>query len=233
MNTPQHIAVPLLLINCKNYGLTGSLAEQVAQAAAKVDQDRQTQGKKKVTIALAVPATDIHFVAKLGLVPVFAEHLDPETQGATTGKIVAENVLANGAVGTLINHSEDQYPWPRLEATVVRARGAGIVSVVCAPDAASSQRAARLSPDFVAMEPPELIGGDISVSTANPGLISETVEAVRKVGTVPVLVGAGVKNAADVRKGVELGAQGILVASGVTKAADMVAAIADLASGFD
>ncbi|MBN1275633.1 alpha-hydroxy-acid oxidizing protein, partial [Candidatus Woesearchaeota archaeon] len=88
-------------------------------------------------------------------------------------------------------------------------------------------------PDFIAMEPPELIGGEVSVSEARPGLIGETVAAVRAVADVPVLVGAGVKDGEDVRKACSLGAEGVLVASGVTKAGDKESVIAGLADGFD
>lgn len=224
---------PVLLINCKNYGVTGELAEKVARAAVRVLEERKAAGKRRVVIGVAVPATDVYRTAALGLVPVFAEHLDSEGQGATTGHVIAESLLANGAVGSLINHSEDPYDEKDIAEAVSRAKKTGLISVVCAKDAQTAAGFAHLNPDFIAMEPPELIGGDISVSTAQPGLITDTVVSVRQVADVPVLVGAGVKNATDVKKGVELGAVGVLVASGVTKAADVVAAIADLAAGFD
>ena len=222
-----------MLINCKNYPTTGALAEQVARAAVRVLDERRSAGKDQVTIAVAVPATDVYRVASLGLVPVFAEHMDPEGEGATTGHIIAEDLVENGAVGTLLNHSEDPYHDDRLAESVSRARKSGLVSVVCAKDAKTAMKHARLNPDYVAMEPPELIGGDVSVSSAQPGLITDTVVSVRQVADIPVLVGAGVKNAADVKKGLSLGALGVLVASGVTKASDIDAAIMELASGFD
>ena len=84
------------------------------------------------------------------------------------------------------------------------------------------------SADVIAVEPPELIGGDISVSTARPELISDSVQKISK---VPVLVGAGVKNGADVRIARKLGAVGVLIASGVTKANDPEAVLLDLAQG--
>ena len=91
---------------------------------------------------------------------------------------------------------------------------------------------AFLEPDMIAMEPPELIGGDISVSTARPEAIVETIEAVKSVKSVPVLVGAGIKNGQDVKKAIELGAKGVLVASGIVKAKDPKKAINDLVDGM-
>ena len=83
------------------------------------------------------------------------------------------------------------------------------------------------------IEPPELIGGDISVTTANPGIVSNSVEAVKSINDkVKILCGAGVKNGKDVAKAIELGADGVLLASGVVKAKDKEGVIRDLASGL-
>ena len=223
----------LLVINCKNYGDIPSLAEKIARASSDVLAERGAAGLSPVTIMLAVPATDVYRVASLGLVPVLAEHLDPQAPGATTGHIIAEDLKSNGAGGTLLNHAEDPYADDALAEAISRAKQNGLLTIVCAKDAQKAGRMAALEPSFIAMEPPELIGGDVSVSSAQPGLITETVASVRAVAAIPVLVGAGVKNAADVRKGIELGAVGVLVASGVTKAVDVKAALRDLLSGFD
>ena len=81
------------------------------------------------------------------------------------------------------------------------------------------------------MEPPELIGGDISVTSADPGIVSGSVEAVELVNKeVMVLCGAGVKNGKDVATAIELGAKGVLLASGVVKAENKEQVLRDLAS---
>ena len=77
-------------------------------------------------------------------------------------------------------------------------------------------------------------GGDISVTTADPAIVSDTVAAVRDINSnVRVLCGAGVKDGKDVRTAVELGAHGVLLASGVTKASDVDAVLADLVAGLE
>ncbi|MFC1742189.1 triose-phosphate isomerase, partial [Nanoarchaeota archaeon] len=114
-----------------------------------------------------------------------------------------------------------------------RAKGIGLQTIVCAPSAKSSEAIAAFAPDFVAVEPPELIGGDISVSKAHPELITDTVNLVHKVDErVPVLCGAGIKDHEDVRIAMKLGCEGILVASGITKAKDPEAALLDLIKGM-
>jgi triosephosphate isomerase len=105
-------------------------------------------------------------------------------------------------------------------------------SVVCTNNAAVSRAAAAIHPTFVAVEPPELIGGDVSVTTADPGVVSRSVDLVKAVaGEVRVLCGAGVKTGADVRKALELGTDGVLLASGVALAEDVRSVARDLAAG--
>jgi triosephosphate isomerase len=92
---------------------------------------------------------------------------------------------------------------------------------------------AALGPDFLAVEPPELIGGNISVSTAKPEIVSGSVQRVHKVNDkVKVLCGAGVKSGKDVAKSLELGAEGVLLASWVVTAKDVVAVMKDLLAGL-
>ena len=58
-------------------------------------------------------------------------------------------------------------------------------------------------------------------------------EAGKKVSPdVKVLCGAGVKNGEDVRKALELGAEGVLLASGVVKAKDVESVRRDLIVGL-
>jgi triosephosphate isomerase len=76
-----------------------------------------------------------------------------------------------------------------------------------------------------------LIGGDISVTSADPKIISDTVALIKSVNpNVRVLCGAGVKTGEDVLAALELGAEGVLLASGVTKSADPKGALEDLLS---
>jgi len=90
-----------------------------------------------------------------------------------------------------------------------------------------------IRPDYIAIEPPELIGGEISVSKARPEVISDTVKLVKKANPdVGVLCGAGVQDGGDVRKAAELGSSGILVASAVVKSPEPGKVIEGLVKGF-
>jgi triosephosphate isomerase len=144
-----------------------------------------------------------------------------------------EGAKAAGAKGSLVNHAEHKVGLEVLQATVERLRAVGLVSLVCAGNVASSRAAAALHPDMVAVEPPELIGGSVSVTNAEPRIVSGAVEAVKKLAPgVKVLCGAGVKGGKDVRRALELGADGVLLASGVAAVADPEKALLDLLEGL-
>jgi triosephosphate isomerase len=103
----------------------------------------------------------------------------------------------------------------------------------CAANVEEAKALAALGPTFIAVEPPELIGGDISVTSADPSIVSDTVAAVKSVNpNVRILCGAGVKNGEDVAMAIKLGAEGVLLASGVTKANDVDSVLSDLVSNF-
>jgi triosephosphate isomerase len=136
-----------------------------------------------------------------------------------------------GAVGTLINHSEYRLKLADIEASVAAARGEGLTSIVCTNNVPTTAAASALAPDYVAVEPPELIGSGIPVSKADPQVVEDSVRAVQAVNPeVRVLCGAGISKGEDVIAALELGAEGVLLASGVVKAEDPKKALEDLVS---
>jgi triosephosphate isomerase len=151
---------------------------------------------------------------------VFAQHVDDVLPGAFTGRLTAEAIKDCGAKGSLINHSEYRIPEEKIEKTIKRLKENELESIVCTQDEFESEKIAKYSPTFIAVEPPELIGSGISVSKAKPTLITNTIEKVASVNSTPVLCGAGISNEEDVKKTVELGACGVLLASAFVKATD-------------
>jgi triosephosphate isomerase len=222
------LKAPLIVLNVKTYAeSTGEHAVEIARLMDKI------AGEIGVRMAIAVQATDIFHCAQSVSIPVFAQHVDPIQPGSSTGWTLPEAVKAAGAVGTLINHSEHRLRLADIDVCVTRMKELGLDSLVCTNNVATSKAVATFSPSMIAVEPPELIGGDVSVTTADPGIVSNTVRAVRDLNkTVIILCGAGVKNGKDVQKAIELGAEGVLLASGVVKAKDREEVLRDLASGI-
>ena len=120
-------------------------------------------------------------------------------------------------------------PQVKIEASLKSAREFGLRTVICTNNVPTTAAAAVLAPDYVAIEPPELIGSGIPVSKADPEVVSGSVEAVEKVNsTVKVLCGAGISKGEDLRAALDLGSQGVLLASGIVKAKDPKAALEEL-----
>jgi triosephosphate isomerase (TIM) len=167
-------------------------------------------------------------------IPVFAQHVDDAKEGSTTGFFIPELAKSFGAKGSLLNHSEHRIDRPEtIRNLVTRLRKLQMVSIVCARSASEVSDIARFEPDFIAIEPPELIGSGKAVSKENPSIVTESIEAAAKISlNVKVICGAGITDAADVRSALGLGAQGILVASGVIKATSWIDKISELASGY-
>ena len=207
---------PLILVNLKTYlEGTGEKALKLAEKAQRIVRE------KDICVGLAPQFTDITKLAKAASVPIFAQHIDPFKPGSFTGHVLPEAVKEAGAIGTLINHSERRVKLADIEASITRTKQLGLVSVVCTNNANVSASAAALRPNFIAIEPPELIGTGIPVSKAQPEIITETVKQVRKVNPqVTILCGAGITRGEDVAEALKLGTKGVLVASGVVKAKD-------------
>ena len=215
----------MIIVNFKTYE---TAVGENAVALAKIHE--MVAEETGAPIAVAVNALDLEKVIAAVRIPVFAQSIDVAGFGSFTGSIVPELVKKMGAVGTLLNHSEKRLG-ENLAKSVAAAKAAGLQIVLCAEDDDETAKfAAKFEPDFVAVEPPELIGGDISVTSANPAVIENS---VAKVGAIPLLVGAGVKNGEDVKTALKLGAKGVLLASGITKAESPAVVLRDLANGLN
>jgi triosephosphate isomerase len=209
-----------VLVNLKAYPCD---PVEVAEAAAEVAKETG------VRIAVAPQAAHLDRVAATG-VETWAQHVSPVDHGSHTGSTLAEAVAEAGAVGTLLNHSENRLKLADIDGSVRAAERAGLETVVCANNPRQIAAAAALEPDAVAVEPPELIGTGTPVSQADPEVVTDSVEAAGGVGDVPVLCGAGISTGEDLAAAEDLGAEGVLLASGVAKAEDPKAALEDLVS---
>ena len=218
----------LIVVNFKTY------ATAMGQKAVDLAQAMERASKAHVRMIAVVSAFDLHAVKQAApSLEVWSQHLDPVGQGSFTGWLQPENAIERGAQGTIINHAEHKVDIEHVQ-ELLHQLPDEFPMCACAADVDEAHQLAELGPTFIAVEPPELIGGDISVTTADPAIVSDTVNAVHAINPhVRVLCGAGVKDGKDVKTAVELGAHGVLLASGVTKASDVDAVLADLVAGLE
>ncbi len=208
---------PIILVNFKAY--KESLNSNGLRLAEICEDVAIEHG---ANIGVAPQPIDLREITAGIDLPVFAQHIDPlDGAGAFTGHIVAENLKSFGVDGSLINHSERKMKLDDIKKAVEILKKQGMVSVCCAATPEEADQVAKFGPDYIAIEPPELIGSGVSVSTSRPEVVTRSVEIVKQVNPhIKVLCGAGITTGEDVKKAIELGARGILVASGVVKSAD-------------
>ncbi|MHA1925007.1 MAG: triose-phosphate isomerase [Candidatus Thorarchaeota archaeon] len=207
------IELPVIAINFKTYPqATGEKAVLLAQTCEKVSKEYG------VSIVACPQVPDLYRVSRAVDIPVFSQHMDPGDPGRFTGHVLGETLVEAGCVGTLLNHSENRMELADIEDAVRRAEQLNLYTIVCTNNPLVSVAAASLNPNSIAVEPPELIGSGISVSQAQPEVISGTVERIRTVNKkVAILTGAGISTGGDVEAAIKLGTQGVLLASAVAK----------------
>jgi len=203
----------LFIINCKNY-------EEIAgEKLTKLVKVTSTVSKKyKIKIVIAPPIHQISQITKFS-VPVLAQHADTAETGSTTGFIVPELLKKSKVLGAIVNHSEHRISPNDISKLIQRLRKLNLISVVCVKNVAEAKKYAMHNPDYIAIEPPELIGSGKAVSKQKPELITNASRAVKQAkNSTKLLCGAGIVSGDDVKKAIELGSNGILVASGIIKA---------------
>ena len=144
---------------------------------------------------------------------VLSQHADPVTYGRYTGHVPPVMLKDLGVKGVLLNHSEDRIAFNVLKETVDMCKQNKLLTIVCAQSPDEVKEISGLHPDYIAIEPPELIGTGVAVSEAEPDII---IKSIRQ-SNVPILCGAGISSSEDVKKALELGAYGVLIASAYIK----------------
>ena len=216
---PRHsnvMQLPIVIVNTKTYpGGTSQAAVNLAKTMEKIHLETGAN------LAIAVQPTDIFRIAETVTIPVIGQHSDSITYGSHTGWILPESIQEAGATGALLNHSERPLHIADIASAIARLHEVGLKAIVCANNINVAAAVASLKPDMVAIEPPDLIGGNISVTTAKPEIVRDAVSAVHHMNPdTAVLCGAGVKTGIDVATALKLGTAGVLLASGVVNAAD-------------
>lgn len=198
---------PIIIINLKTYQ-QGKKAVELAKKIEKFDKN----------IILGVQASDVYEIAKKTKLKIFAQHVDYFEPGRATGYILPEAVKKDGAVGTFLNHSEHKLDFDTLKKTVERCKKLKLKTLIFAASVKEAEKVEKLKPDFLAIEPPELVGGTKSVSKEKPELIKN----IKKKLKMKFLVGAGINTKEDIEIACKLGAEGVAFASVITKAKDPV-----------
>ncbi len=205
----------LVLINFKTYQESyGKKALALARKIAKA----KSNGYEVVITPSLLTTKEIVDKTKL---TVYAQHADHVGLGAHTGRIPAKELKQIGVKGTILNHSERKIPMKFLQEIIESCKKNKLKTVVCASSLSEIKKVAQFNPDYIAYEPSELIGGDLSVTKANPSIIVKAVELVNGINSkIKVLCGAGIHSKEDLGHALLLGTSGVLIGHAVPKSKD-------------
>ena len=192
-----------LVINFKTY-LQG---KEVLKLSKKIERVSKN-------IVVGVQDSDIYEVCKKTKLKVYAQHVDYFKTGRFTGYILPEAVKKDGAIGTFLNHSEHKLKFDVLKKTIKRCKYVGLKTMVFASNLKEAKKIEKLKPNFIIIEPPELVSGKRSVSKYKPELIKNIARNLKR----DFLVGAGIHTKEDIRIAIKLGAKGVAISSAVAKA---------------
>lgn len=217
---------PIIILNYKTY--LESTGKNAIQLSKYVQEASEESG---INMAVAPQAVDLYNVVEAVDIPVFAQHIDPITPGGHTGSTLPEAIKESNVVGSLINHSEQRLTLADIDEVVTKTKQLDLTSVLCTNNVKTSVAAASFNPDYIAIEPPELIGTGVPVSKANPDIVKNTVSEIHNINSnISVLCGAGITTGEDMKAALELGSEGVLLASGIIKAENQKDALLDLVS---
>ncbi len=216
---------PLILLNFKLY------PETIGKKGLELAKKLATVKSKKYTIAIAPSSVSLSEMVRTTSLPIFAQHTDPVETGAFTGSISPEELRSLGVKGTILNHSEKKIPLQQLEKTLLLCQKNNLITIACASTLQEVKTIAKLHPNYLAYEPPQLIGGTISVTSAKPEIIQSAVQLVRKISPkTGVLCGAGVQSKQDLEQAIKLGTRGVLIGHAIPKAKNPVQKLKSLLS---
>jgi len=185
--------------------------------------------KYDVRIIFTPQSVDIRLVAEATTnLLIFAQHIDSLPVGRGVGSVLPEAVKAAGALGALLNHVEKRLSMAELERTIRRADEVGLASMACADTLDDALTIARMAPNIIIVESPDLIGGGRRADNDREAVtrINATIWDINP--EIRVLHGAGITCGQDVYNIIKAGSQAAGSTSGIIKAHDPFAMLEEM-----
>ncbi|EEZ93110.1 MAG: triosephosphate isomerase [Candidatus Parvarchaeum acidiphilum ARMAN-4] len=222
-----------LIINYKAYEEAFTKGIEIAKYSGELSKS------SGVSIVVSPPFTILKETVKFA--KTIAQGVNDVDPGAHTGHVTSFELKQAAVAGALLNHSENRYPntkdgkldYAAIKVAVDKCMNLGLETYVCVQNLDEAREVLKMKPTGIAYEPPELIGGNISVSNSKPEIVKEFCSIIKNNSNSLALIGAGIKGKEDAEKSVELGSDGLLVASGIMKSDDYKSIIEELVKGLN
>jgi len=193
---------PIFLIGLKAY-IWGEKALRLARVVEEISE------KTSVTFCLIPQLVDLYRLASEVEVPILAPTMDPIRPGRGVGRNLPEAIKEAGAVGVMLNHSENRMTLNEINESIRRAHEVGLLTLVCCESPEEAAAITLLGADLVLAEPPALIGSLRSVGRLMKDFVKDSIKAVKELSSKTlILAGGGVASPEDAAEIIRLGADG-------------------------
>lgn len=195
----------MIVINLKNY----KVGKQVLDLIRTIE----IYYNKAI---VAVPFMEMKEAAsdKSNTLQIYSQHVDYAEAGRGTGYVVPEALIAAGASGSLLNHSEHKMKMTDIKKTVKRCNELGLKLIVCVSNLREAVEVKKLNPYAIAYEDNKLIATGKSITQYKVNDIKKFVDLLKDSEIIP-LCGAGITSGEDVAAALVLGCKGVLLSSAV------------------
>lgn len=226
------IRTPFFTVNPKSY-LYG---KELLDLAIKTDQLAKIYD---LDIFFSAPLIELADIIKNTrfIIPT-AQHMDDIPIGTGMGYACPEILKAKGVKATFLNHAEHPITMSSLTKTLKIANELNIITIVCADSIEDAKVFAGLNPDIILCEPTNLIG---TGRTSEDEYMIQTNNIIRSINPkIKILQAAGISTPQDVKRALQLNADGTGATSGIVKAKDplsalesMIVAVAEIKKEMD
>jgi len=195
----------MIVINFKNY----KTGKDVLKMAKKI----QSHIPKAI---VAVPSAYMGYVTFRTRLTVYAQHVDYQSSGKSTGFLIPEVVKSAGASGSLLNHSEHKIPLKEIRITIKRCDKLRLKIIACVSSLREARQLKKFKPYSIAFEDPNLVGTGKSITKYKTRDLEKFVFMLRRTRIIP-LCGAGIDSKEDYDEALKLGCKGVLVSTVIMK----------------
>lgn len=206
----------MIILNFKNYPeSTGINAIKVIK---EVEQIIIENIELRPYIYIAPAISDLSLVRnEFPSLNLVAQNVVSKFTPQSTGNVTPDILLDLNIRYSFFNHSENRVEKELLHDDILEIQKRGVKLIVCCESISESKDLLKVNPFGIAYEPKELIGGDYSVTNRSDE-VKQFIDETRNFTTS--FIGAGIQAGGDIKKGLELGAEGFLIASSFVKAED-------------
>lgn len=194
----------MMIVNFKNYKW-GDKAGEIVKLIKGYGKD----------VIVCLGSSDLDLAKGAG-VEVFAQHVDYQKVGRSTGFLIPEILKDKEVKGSLLNHSEHPVSLDVIKRTLTRCRDLDLKVIVCVSSLKDAEKIRGLKPYGIAFENPKFIGTGKSITEYSSEEVLYFVKLIEGSGILPIC-GAGISSDKDYEKTLELGCKGVLLSSAVMK----------------